>query len=212
MNKPLRWPVSYLITRGEATPENFDKERAAILAVVGFAAANGINLIQIREKQITTAQLNSLVAEAAKITGPTNTRLLVNDRVDVAIAAGADGVHLTTYSLPLAAVRKTFRGDLLVAVSAHTLQEASDAARDGADLVVFGPVFNSPGKGMPTGLQQLSAVCKSLEGFPVLGLGGVDVGNYRSVLDAGAAGFAAIRSLNDPETLNSIVTNLEKKR
>ncbi|MEP6945636.1 MAG: thiamine phosphate synthase [Acidobacteriota bacterium] len=201
-------PITYLITPGDATPDNFEEKQADILNAVRAASANGISLIQIREKQISTRSLFSLVSAAADITRESGTRLLVNDRVDVAISAGADGVHLTTRSLPVGVIRQTFGNELLVAVSTHTLQEALDAREGGADLVVFGPLFASPDKAEPVGLERLSEVCASLSDVPVVGLGGVNGENYHSVLEAGGAGFAAIRFLNDPDVIRSIAHRL----
>jgi thiamine-phosphate pyrophosphorylase len=201
-------PITYLITRGEATPANFDKQREMILGVVRAAAENGISLVQIREKQLTTKLLFSLVSDAAAITVDSSTRLMVNDRADVAIGAGADGVHLTAASLPVSLVRSTFGDGLLIGASTHNMTEAAAAKRSGADLAVFGPVFATPGKGEPVGLDELAAVCRSLAPFPVVGLGGIDESNYRDVLNAGASGFAAIRFLNEAGVLNRLGNSL----
>lgn len=208
MREPLEPPITYLITRGEATPANFEAQREQILTTIRAAVECGISLVQIREKLLTTRLLYSLVSEAAALMRTCRTRLLVNERVDVAIAAGADGVHLTTRSMPVEMVRRTFGTDLLIGVSAHSLVEAIAAARRGSDLVVFGSVFATPDKGEPVGLDGLAEVCRTLAPFPVIGLGGIDDTNFRIVLAAGASGFAAIRFLNDTGALGRLAHNL----
>ncbi len=202
-------PITYLITRGQATNDNFEEERSQILATVRSATECGISFVQIREKQIATKLLYSLTVDACAITRETSTKLLVNDRADVASAAGADGVHLTSRSLPVKTVRRAFGNEMIIAVSTHQSEEVTAAAAEGADMIVFGPVFPTPGKGEPTGCKRLSEICKMVEPFPVIALGGVNGGNFRSVLDAGAAGFASIRFLNDPETLGPISRELK---
>ena len=119
--------------------------------------------------------------------------LFINDRADIAAAAGADGVHLTSTSLDSVEIRKAFGGYLLVGISTHTADEVLKAKEDGADYIVFGPVFPSPGKGEPVGLDALSAVCETAGNIPVLALGGIDNDNWRSAVSVGASGFAAIR-------------------
>ena len=134
----------------------------------------------------------------------------MNDRFDIAVAAGAAGVHLPADSLPVIVVRENVGPDMIIGVSTHGSEEVVAAAEQGADFAVFGPVFDTPGKGPAKGLGALAAVCREAGGFPVLGLGGVDHGNFRSVIDAGAAGFAAIRSLNDPDSLSEIMELLKR--
>ena len=202
-------PITYLITAGEATPENYQKKRDEIIDIIRIAVECGISLVQIREKRLTTKLLYSLVSDSVAITSGTKTRLLVNDRADVAAATGSDGVHLTVGSLPTHIVRRCFSSDILIGMSVHTAEAAEKEARDGADFVVFAPVFATPGKGQPTGLSRLADVCRKLAPFPVLALGGIDETNYRAVLDAGASGFAAIRFLNDVDRLRRIASELQ---
>jgi thiamine-phosphate pyrophosphorylase len=128
------------------------------------------------------------------------TKILVNDRADIAFSAGADGVHLTSLSLSAAPIRRNFPKNFIVGVSAHTLSEVVSAKRQGADFVTFSPIFQSPNKGAPLGLNELKKVCARLKSFPVVALGGVDETNYREVLQI-AGGFAAIRFLNDETNL-----------
>lgn len=199
-----RLPLICLITTGSATAENFGLEGPRILDLVKAAVECGIPLIQIREKQLTARLLFSLTKEAAAITRSSETKLLVNDRSDIAAAAGADGVHLTSRSLPASVVRQAFGVEMLIGVSTHSLEEVTRAADGGADFAVFGPVFETPGKGLAVGLDELGRVCRAAAPFPVLGLGGIDETNAAEVLDAGAAGFAAIRALSGAGSLQRI--------
>ncbi|MBK7392844.1 MAG: thiamine phosphate synthase [Chloracidobacterium sp.] len=211
MSLDLANPIIYLITKGEATPVNFDDASRQILDIVSVAVEEKIPLVQIREKHLTAKLLFELTNKVIKITKGSATRVLVNDRADIASAAGADGVHLTSGSLPTEIIRKTFGTEFIIGVSTHNIDEAETAVAGGADLIVFGPVFDTPDKGAAVGLSALSDVCDKLKQFPVLALGGVDKGNYRSVIYAGAKGFAAIRSLNDIDRLRAIATELRNE-
>jgi thiamine-phosphate pyrophosphorylase len=182
-----------------------------IIDIIRRAVSEGVTLVQLREKQLTARQLFELAVDAAAVTRGTATRLLVNDRFDIAIAAGADGVHLPSDSLPVAVVRDKIGPDMIIGVSTHSSLGAVAAAKQGADFAVFGPVFDTPGKGQATGIDVLAEVCREVGSFPVVGLGGIDQTNFRSVIDAGAAGFAAIRSLNDPDSLRTIIKLLRNE-
>ena len=203
-------PAVYLITEGRATDLNFEDSRRQILDIVRIALEENISLIQIREKQLSARRLFELAAAASEITRGTATHLLVNDRADIAFAARADGVHLTASSLPVTVIRNGFPKEFVIGVSTHTFDATSKAAKDGADFAVFGPIFDSPGKGDPVGIEALSEVCERSRPFPVIGLGGIDGTNFESVLATGASGIAAIRSLNDPDSLRSIAGKLRK--
>jgi thiamine-phosphate pyrophosphorylase len=155
--------------------------------------------------------LFELVARAAELTRGSQTRLLVNDRSDIARGAGADGVHLTTQSLPVEVVRKIFGAEFLIGVSTHSRDEARAASAAGADFVVFGPVFETESKrgyGPPQGLDKLAAVTRELGEFPVVAIGGITLENAGECFRAGASGVAAIRLLNDAENLSSIVNRI----
>ena len=155
--------------------------------------------------------LFELTARAAEITRGSETRLLVNDRSDIARAAGADGVHLTSQSLPADVVRKIYGPEFLIGVSTHSLDEARAAQIGGANFVVFGPVFETESKrefGAPQGLKMLAEVTNGLRGFPVVAIGGITLDNAGACFEAGASGVAAIRLLNDAERMSSIVASL----
>jgi thiamine-phosphate pyrophosphorylase len=149
-------------------------------------------------------------------TRETATRVLINDRLDVALAANAAGVHLGENSLPLEVVsawrRSAGRQDFLIGVSCHSLESAREAERGGADYVFFGPVFDTPSKaafGPPQGIERLREVCASVE-IPVLAIGGVNLGNARQCVAAGAAGIAAIRLFQDAKNAAALAAALKK--
>jgi len=173
-----------------------------------------IDLIQIREKRLSTKVLHQLSSSAAGITRGSATKLLVNDRADVAATAGADGVHLTSSSLPPDVIRLTFDAKFLIGVSTHSFAEAAAARRGGSDFIVFGPVFDTPAKrqyGDPLGLTELRRVTSELAPFPVLALGGVTVDHVPDCIDEGAAGIAAIRMLADPLQLARVINKIRNR-
>jgi len=157
--------------------------------------------------------LYELTLRAAAITRGSSTRLLVNDRADIAQAAGADGVHLTGRSLEAALVRGAFGKHLLIGVSTHSLAEARAAREGGADFVVFGPVFETSSKriyGEPVGLEKLEEVAREMASFPVVALGGITLKNALDCIRAGASGIAAIRLFSDSEGLDKAVEAMRR--
>jgi len=154
-----------------------------------------ISLVQIREKALPARVLYELAMRASAITRGSATRLVVNDRFDIARAAGVDGVHLTARSLPAHLVREICGQDFLIGVSTHSLDEAQSASK-AADFVVFGPVF-ATGSKQPQGLERLREVSSALPGFPVVAIGGINQDNAAQCYEAGASGVAAIRLFND---------------
>jgi thiamine-phosphate diphosphorylase len=167
------------------------------------AAAAGAGWIQIREKDLDARALVSLTRFALAETRTTAALTLVNDRLDVALAANAAGVHLGEKSLALETVvewrRSAGRLDFLIGVSCHSLESARTAERGGADYIFFGPVFVTPSKvafGAPQGIGRLREVCAGVA-IPVLAIGGVNLENARECIGAGAAGVAAIRLFQD---------------
>ena len=199
---PLDLPIIYPITNGATrTPED-------ILPLIEAAISARVPLFQIREKLLSGRVLYELVTRAVEITSGSDTRLLVNDRSDIARATGADGVHLTGQSLPADVMRKIYGPEFLIGVSTHSREEARMARVRGADFVVFGPVFATESKrefGEPQGLEKLREITSELRGFPVVAIGGITVDNVAACFDAGASGVAAIRLLNDAERISSIV-------
>jgi len=190
-----RRKIIYLITKGDAKADNFHEKQQEILEIIKKAVEAEISLVQIREKNLSTKFLFELAEKAAQITKNSETKLLINDRADVAFATKADGVHLTERSLSAEIVRANFPPDFIIGVSVHTIEKALEVKAQGADFVTFSPIFHSPNKGEPVGLETLREVCEALKGFPVIALGGIDETNYKQVLEI-ADGFAAIRFLN----------------
>jgi thiamine-phosphate pyrophosphorylase len=163
--------------------------------------AAGIGAVQLREKDLDDRDLYDL-ARLARTVLPPPTRLLVNGRLDVALAAGADGVHLPADGVPVRALRARFGREVLIGRSTHTLEEVERARDEGADYVTFGPVFATPGKGPPVGLEALARAATA--GVPVLALGGVTLERLEDLAAAGAAGVAAIRLFQSPGNLTEV--------
>jgi len=189
------------------TAQNFSQKKSQTLELIEIAAQSNISLIQIREKKLSARLVFELARAAVKITQNTGTKLLVNDRADIALAANADGVHLTARSLSAGAIRRAFPKDFIIGVSTHTIEEAGNAKNQSADFVTFSPIFSMPNKDKFQGIENLREVCEKLKPFPVIALGGIDETNYKSVLENGASGFAAIRFLNDAENIRKLSTD-----
>ena len=169
-----------------------------VLGKMRAAAAAGADWVQIREKDLCGRELLGLAREA--VAGQGAAQVIVNDRLDVALAAGAAGVHLGRESLSARDVLRWCRAGnavagFLVGVSCHSLQEARDAESAGASYIFFGPVFDTPSKqgmGESQGVARLADVCGSVA-IPVVAIGGVNERNARDCIRSGAAGVAAIR-------------------
>ena len=209
-------PIIYSITSGTATPQTTpdDPQFSAILRLARAAVDAEVSLFQIREKSLQARVIFDLVARAAEITRGTKTRLIVNDRSDIAGAAGADGVHLTTHSLPAEVVRRMCGDEFVIGVSTHSLDEARVARDAGADFVVFGPVFETESKrayGDPQGLDKLAEVARELDEFPVVAIGGITLDNIDECFHAGASGVAAIRLLSHTVQMSSIVESIRSR-
>ena len=189
------------------------------------AAAAGVGWIQIREKDLSGRDCGLLTREALQraakspATNDAPARIMVNDRVDAALAERAGGVHLGENSLPLAEAKRLVKARVsssgfLTGVSCHSLEAAKTAAKDGADYVFFGPVFATPSKaafGSPQGIERLTEVCRAVS-VPVLAIGGITLANASACLAAGASGIAAIRLFQDAPDLTSVVRSLEGLR
>jgi thiamine-phosphate pyrophosphorylase len=202
----------YYITDRTQFPGSESARRDRLLEKISEAARQGIDFIQLREKDLPARDLEKVTLEAVRVVHENSparnrevrTRLLINSRMDIAVSCGADGVHLRTCDLSPRDVREGWlrspsNGKAsrtqppTVAASCHTLTEIWQAREQAADLAVFGPIFEKPGdpKSRPLGLALLQQAC-AWE-FPVLALGGVDLDNARLCVSAGAAGIAAIR-------------------
>ena len=165
-----------------------DRRQGDVVDCSARAVRDGIEMIQVREKDLSARELLELVCKVRDLAAGTSTRVLVNDRLDIALAAGIDGVHLPGSGLPPDRVRPLVK---LLGVSTHSVDEAIAAEKARADFIVFGPVFDSPGKNA-VGLAPLTSVVSSVR-IPVLAIGGITAANSQRALDAGAAGIAGIR-------------------
>jgi thiamine-phosphate pyrophosphorylase len=172
------------------------------LAALGRA---GVDAVQIREKDLDDRALYALVRQARSLLPP-GVRLLVNGRLDVALAAGADGAHLPADGAPLVALRRRFGQGVLLGRSTHRPEEVDAARRDGADYVVFGPVYPTPGKGRHRPTSGLAGLAEAARlGIPVYALGGVTLGRLAEVAAAGAVGAAGVRLFREPGELPGLV-------
>jgi len=219
-----RLPILCYVTDRKSLAVEGSDQGAALLERVRSAAVAGIDWIQIREKDLPGKELSFLTRDAVAQTKQINerdgrtSRILVNERLDVAYSERAGGVHLGEHSLPVHDVSKWLAArpnvaghdKFLVGVSCHSVQAATTAAWEGADYIFFGPVFATPSKasfGAPQGRERLAEVCSSVE-IPVLAIGGITVDNASDCFAAGAAGIAAIRLFQDAENLASVVMAL----
>ncbi|MGH7355957.1 MAG: thiamine phosphate synthase [Candidatus Rokuibacteriota bacterium] len=168
-----------------------------LVTVVGECLAVGLPAVQVREKDLGAADLAFVCRRVRTLTLDAEALLIVNDRVDVALAVGADGVQRTHASLPVQDIRAIADKRLKIGASVHSLEEAVEAEVKGADWVFFGPVYDTPSKrlaGPPQGLDRLGRVATTLR-IPVIAIGGITPGRVREVLDAGASGVAAISAI-----------------
>jgi thiamine-phosphate pyrophosphorylase len=176
-----------------------------LLSAVEAALQGGVKAVQLREKDLSAAELLPLARELRVLTRHHGARLLINDRIDIALAVQADGVHLGGHSLPTNIARQLVGPDLLIGISTHTHDEIRAAERQGADFITYGPVYATPSKaafGLPQGLHALSEACR-VSRLPVFALGGITSSRVPEVRRAGVSGVALISAIlarSDPRT------------
>jgi thiamine-phosphate pyrophosphorylase len=190
-------PSLYLITDRKASGTR------GLLSTVEASFKGGVRLVQLREKDLSAKELLSLSIELRTLARQYRARVLINDRVDIALLANADGVHLTSKSYSPKEARSLLGEDRLIGVSTHSLEEALRAQEGGADFVTFGPAFHTASKagmGEPLGIERLIEAAQKLS-IPVFGLGGIDESNIKTVAASGArvALISAIMASGDPE-------------
>ena len=197
-------PTVCYVTGGREFP-NPERDRL-LLGHVRAAIEAGADWVQIREKDIPAKRLLALTRDIARLASKiaSAARIIVNDRLDVAVATGAGGVHLGGESISAQEIIPWCRAgnaspEFLIGVSCHSIEEAERAESAGADYVFFGPIFDTPSKrsfGVPQGLARLSAACRAVN-IPVMAIGGITVMNAGDCIQAGAKGIAAIRLFQD---------------
>ena len=224
--QPITPPIICYVTDRRALPVG--KTASALLNkilldTIRAAAAAGVDWVQIREKDLSTRELFGLVREAVVLayarpdsTHSHSIKVIVNDRLDVALAAGAAGVHLGHASAPAREVVRWCRAgnapaDFLVGVSCHSLEGAQEAENAGASYTYFGPIYETPSKipfGKPHGVEELAQVAKAVR-IPVIAIGGINESNAADCIRAGAAGIAAIRMIQDAADPNALKNAIE---
>ena len=228
-HRPSKSPILCYVTDRKTLPPSPDQDAAAVLInkIVDVAAA-GADWIQIREKDLSGKVSSALVREALRcclrsaVEGKASSRIIVNDRLDVALAEQAGGLHLGENSVRLASAKQfvvqaqsdgRLSRDFLLGASCHSLDAAQSAAADGADYLFFGPIFATPSKaqyGAPQGLDLLAQVCAAVR-IPVLAIGGITLENVFSCRACGAAGIAAIRLFQDARDPRELVSSLRER-
>ncbi len=209
--KPRKPILCYVTDRRSLPLSTSADAHRLLLDSIGNAAGAGADWIQLREKDYSGKEWTHLVHESLlrlKSSGSA-ARILVNDRLDVALACGAGGVHLSENGIPVAEacrLRDEYfaehdeKQDFLIGLSCHSLGAALGAARAGADYIYFSPIFFTPSKanyGPPQGVERLTRVCAAVN-IPVIAIGGINAENAAECLHAGASGIAAIRLFQEP--------------
>ncbi len=223
--KPI---LCYVTDRASLPQAPLNDPFSPLLSKVAAAVAAGTDWIQIREKNLPASGLaqllraalaSTLLPEAAAPSAGRDLRtrrILINDRLDVALAGNADGIHLGESSLPVSEAKRLLHNfqkpspEFIVGASCHSLVSAQVAESDGADYLFFGPIFTTPSKaafGEPQGLQRLREVCCAVK-IPVLAIGGVTAQNAAQCLDSGASGIAAIRLFQESSQLEELLRKL----
>ena len=208
MNKPAVDFNLYLITDRKNTGGR------EISFVVEEALKGGVKMVQLREKDLSSRDLYATACELRKLTARYGARLCINDRIDIALAVDADGVHLGNSSIPVPRAREILGDERLIGVSCHDTVSAIDAQEKGADFITFGPVFYTPSKaafGNPVGVDKLGDITGLLR-IPVFALGGITRAYVPRVIEAGAHGIAlisAVMAADDPrEETKSLLFSL----
>ena len=177
-----------------------------LVELVGAAATAGIDLVQVRERDLEGRALAALVSRCVAAVDRSATKVLVNDRVDIAAATGAHGVHLRADSVSVTAARQLLGKHAMVGRSIHAVDEAASAAAHGADYLIFGALYQTMSKdaGHPTAtLDDLRSAHRAASGVPILAIGGITVPRASEVARAGAAGIAGIGIFVPPQGVSA---------
>jgi len=168
-----------------------------LVPLIEQAVAGGLRVVQLRERDLDAPALLTLARDVQVAIKSSKALLLINDRVDVALACGAAGVHLRSDSLPVGVARKLLGAARIIGVSTHSVDEAVRAEAEGADFVVVGPIYDTPSKreyGAPLGVQSLEEAARRCR-IPVLAIGGITPARLSEVKRAGASGAAVVSSI-----------------
>ena len=203
---PTRWRLYGI------TDERCSRGRSH-LEVAEAAIRGGADVIQLRDKEAPGGRLYEVALSLRKLTRDAGIPFLVNDRLDVAMAVDADGVHLGQEDLPASAARRILGPGKLLGVSAETEEAALLAERDGADYLGVGPVFEArgtkPDAGTPRGLARISLI-RAASRLPIVAIGGIDAGNARQVLEAGADAVAVISAVVSADDIEEAARRLKR--
>jgi thiamine-phosphate pyrophosphorylase len=202
-------PQLYYITDRRQLPGDAREQERRLLEKIAECAAAGVDLVQLREKDLGAHALEKLALKAMAALAGSRTLLLINARTDVALACGAHGVHLPANDLAASDVRAIFAragvSEPVIGVSTHSAAEVASAEAHGADFAVFAPVFEKGGTASREGLEELQRICHRTEAaqppMPVLALGGITAENARLCVEVGAAGIAGIRLFQQNDAL-----------
>ncbi len=197
--------LCYITDRRSLASESIERR-------IHSAIEAGIDAVQIREKDLPARTLLALAGAAAERARGSRCRIIVNDRLDVALASESHGVHLGTRSMPLQAARCATPKGFLIGASCHSLEEAIAADSGGADYILLGPIFETPSKagyGPPLGVERLAEVAEKVR-VPVLALGGITVERVATCLNHGATGIAGIRLFQEGDSIAGRVRDLLK--
>ena len=185
--------------------------RLPLIYAVKAALEGGVDAVQLREKDLTSRELFEMAEELRKLTATFNAKFIINDRVDVALAVNADGVHLGWRSMPIKKVRALVGPEKLIGYSSHSLQEAQNAQDAGADYITFSPIYKSRSKEVtPVGADKIATLKKHIN-IPIIALGGIDENNVGEVLRNGADGIAVISSILAAENPLEAANRLRRK-
>jgi thiamine-phosphate pyrophosphorylase len=184
-------------------------DHSSLFTALEEALRGGLKAVQLREKDFGARDLLVMAQKMRKLTKTYQARLFINDRVDIALAVEADGVHLGIESIPAHAVKKTFKDRLIIGVSTHSHDEAVEAEKGGADFVTLGPVYHTSSKmkyGEPIGIGLLKSI-KEKVSIPVFGIGGIKIDKVGEVKDAGADGVALISAILTAKNIRETTEN-----
>lgn len=196
------FPRLYLIT-----DRKLFKDEDSLYNAVRTAFRAGLRAVQLREKDLPSRQLLKMAYTLQNIALEFGASLFINESADIALCVKAAGVNLGQSGIPPSAVRKISGKQLMIGVSTHSLREALTAQTEGADFITYGPIYPTPSKmiyGAPVGLDSLSEIRKNIS-IPILGIGGINLGNAKDVIAAGADGVAMIRGILNEKDIDTTV-------